>query len=116
MMLQKRRVTLFAILALLVSAALVVAHGGGIDSYGGHNDRSAGNYHFHQGPLAGQTFPSKTAAIAALERAADPARTSTARALVERDAPDAGVQALVALLVRKGVITRAEYEAELARR
>ena len=44
----------------------VNAHGGKSDSYGGHNNRKAGNYHFHSGPLAGRTYASKAAAIRAL--------------------------------------------------
>jgi len=40
-------------------ASLVSAHGGGVDGQGGHNNRSAGNYHFHRGPLDGRTFASK---------------------------------------------------------
>jgi hypothetical protein len=35
------------------------AHGGGLDSHGGHNDRKNGGYHCHRGPLAGQSFSSK---------------------------------------------------------
>ena len=34
-------------------------HGGGLDSYGCHNNRKAGGYHCHRGPLAGQSFNSK---------------------------------------------------------
>ncbi len=44
------------------------AHGGGMDGYGGHNNRKAGNYHFHKGPLAGRAFDSKAEAIRALNR------------------------------------------------
>ena len=40
-------------------ASLASAHGGGVDGQGGHNNRSAGNYHFHRGPLDGRTFASK---------------------------------------------------------
>ena len=54
------------ILALTVIPCLAWGHGGGIDSQGGHNDRAAGNYHFHQGPLDGQTFDSKDLATTAL--------------------------------------------------
>ena len=43
------------------------SHPGGIDSQGGHNDRSAGTYHFHQGPLDGQSFDSKDEATNALQ-------------------------------------------------
>ena len=42
------------------------AHGGGLDSYGGHNDRKRGDYHFHRGPLAGQHFTSKAEALRVL--------------------------------------------------
>jgi hypothetical protein len=34
-------------------------HGGGLDGYGCHNNRKAGGYHCHRGPLAGQSFSSK---------------------------------------------------------
>jgi hypothetical protein len=47
------------------SGAPVVAHGGGLDAYGGHNDNKVGNYHAHQGSCAGRTFASKADAIRA---------------------------------------------------
>jgi len=34
-------------------------HGGGLDAHGCHNNRKAGGYHCHRGPLAGQSFSSK---------------------------------------------------------
>lgn len=43
----------------------VAAHGGGLDGLGCHNDNKAGNYHCHRGSCAGQTFASKSAALAA---------------------------------------------------
>src|SRR5258707_14876903 len=36
-----------------------VPHGGGLDTYGCHNNRKAGGYHCQRGPLAGQSFSSK---------------------------------------------------------
>lgn len=42
------------------------AHSGGLDGQGGHNDRQAGNYHFHQGPLVGKSFQNKDEASQAL--------------------------------------------------
>ena len=42
------------------------AHGGGVDGQGGHNNRRAGNYHFHRGPLDGRTYDSKEDAANAL--------------------------------------------------
>ena len=41
----------------LVSRAY--SHGGGLDTYGCHNNRKVGGYHCHRGPLAGQSFQSK---------------------------------------------------------
>ncbi|MDA0334274.1 MAG: YHYH domain-containing protein [bacterium] len=61
-------------LALLISTA-AYAHGGGLDSQGGHNDRAAGSYHFHRGALAGETFASKDEATAALQVEVAPAPT-----------------------------------------
>jgi hypothetical protein len=58
----------FAIVVLLLIAfsnGTALAHGGGIDSYGGHNDTKKGNYHAHQGTCAGRTFDSKADAIRA---------------------------------------------------
>ncbi|MDR2820420.1 MAG: thermonuclease family protein [Desulfovibrio sp.] len=46
--------------------AIVLAHGGGLDSYGCHNDRKRGGYHCHRGPLAGQSFDSQADMLAAL--------------------------------------------------
>ncbi len=56
-----------AFCTVLLFAVAVHAHPGGIDSQGGHNDRSAGTYHFHQGPLDGQSFDSKDEATNALQ-------------------------------------------------
>ena len=53
-------------LLALAGAALLWAHGGGMDAQGGHNDRKAGNYHFHRGPLAGKASSSKEDATRAL--------------------------------------------------
>ena len=39
-----------------------------MDGYGGHNNRKAGNYHFHKGPFGGRTYDSKAEAIRALDR------------------------------------------------
>lgn len=54
------------VVALLgFSSTPAVAHGGGIDAYGGHNDNKAGNYHSHQGSCKGRTFSSQAEAIRA---------------------------------------------------
>ena len=60
------RICLFATLCVL-SATAAYSHSGGIDSQGGHNNKSAGGYHFHHGSLAGKVFATKAAATAALK-------------------------------------------------
>jgi len=59
----------YAILAAALFAASpeVDAHGGGLDSYGCHNNRKVGNYHCHRGEFEGRTFASKAAMLKALE-------------------------------------------------
>jgi len=59
------------------SSVDVLAHGGGLDAYGGHHNRKLGGYHFHQGPLAGQSFATQADAIAALNAAGTPAPKAT---------------------------------------
>ena len=61
--------------ALLLFSTAVYAHSGGIDAQGGHNDRTAGTYHFHQGLLAGETFTTKEQATAALQVEVAPSPT-----------------------------------------
>src|SRR6266850_840717 len=51
------RIVIFSL--CLVSGSAALAHGGGLDSYGCHNNRKQGGYHCHRGPLAGQSFESK---------------------------------------------------------
>ena len=54
------------VLCLFGGTSLASAHGGGVDGQGGHNNRRAGNYHFHRGPLDGRTYDSKEDAAKAL--------------------------------------------------
>ena len=75
-----RTLLLRTVLSLLTAAALLYAHGGGLDAQGGHNDRKNGGYHFHRGPLAGRSFPSKSAAGEALRSSRAGADKSTAKA------------------------------------
>ena len=51
---------LIPILLLSLTASTVLAHGGGLDEHGCHNDRSSGEYHCHQGDHEGKTFESKS--------------------------------------------------------
>ena len=47
---------------------LVLAHGGGLDGYGCHNNKKEGGYHCHRGDLAGKSFASKDAMLKELAR------------------------------------------------
>ena len=56
-------------LALMIIAFCVGdtdGHGGGLDELGGHNEKKAGTYHLHRGPLSGRDFDSKSDAKDAL--------------------------------------------------
>ena len=62
----------FAFAALLVGLVAVLplqafAHGGGLDGLGCHQNRKAGGYHCHRGPLAGQHFSAKPEALKKLQ-------------------------------------------------
>ena len=61
-----RSVCFLVLFYFLFSAANSDAHPGRKDSQGGHHQRATGTYHFHDGPLVGQTFASKAAGSAAL--------------------------------------------------
>lgn len=66
------RRTLVAVLtgiAVLAATAVAIGHEGRLDSNGGHQVRERGGYHFHRGPLAGQSFASKRDALAARREA-----------------------------------------------
>jgi hypothetical protein len=56
---------LFAVVQGVI-APPVIAHPGGQDARGCHNDRKNGGYHCHAGPLAGQSFGSSADAAKAL--------------------------------------------------
>lgn len=62
------RVALLILLSVFSVGPVTVplfAHSGGRDNYGCHNDRKHGGYHCHAGPLAGQSFASKSEMLAA---------------------------------------------------
>lgn len=106
-------------------SAVAFAHGGGRDSYGGHNDRKHGGYHFHTGPLAGHSYASKNEAIAALQARQSGGAPQAEEPRTVRPVSDMSsdptiytaqerVDALTRVLIRKGAITANELSAELA--
>jgi micrococcal nuclease len=50
---------LLALLSTVLATNAATPHPGGLDAYGCHHDRQHGNYHCHQGQLAGQSFSSQ---------------------------------------------------------
>ncbi len=63
-----RAAKVFSLASFLLVALSLQAHGGRTDSLGCHNNRKTGGYHCHSGPLAGQSFSSKTEALKALDK------------------------------------------------
>jgi endonuclease YncB( thermonuclease family) len=60
----------------IATPASALAHGGGLDGYGCHNDRKRGGYHCHRGPLAGQSFGSQADMLAELNAQKKPEQQS----------------------------------------
>ncbi len=61
----------FGLLILLWTVSLpstAGSHGGGLDAFGCHNDRTHGGYHCHRGPCVGQTFKSQAEMLKLLEK------------------------------------------------
>ncbi len=117
----RRHRTLTAVLAsivVLTTTALVFAHGGGLDSQGGHHNRKLGGYHFHRGPLTGQTFSSKSSAASALQAHRRDLSNKDENRRSRTDEPkkmkpltvDDKLLVLVQLLEKKNVLERDEFE------
>ena len=87
--------------ASLWTAAYASAHGGGLDSSGGHHDRKNGGYHYHRSSpsasVAPLSFPRAFAPVARVAprmTARSSARTSSPSGRYQRPAPketDAGI-------------------------
>ena len=87
----------------LLCAYSILAHGGGLDAYGGHYNRKSGGYHFHRGRLAGQHFTDKAAAVAALERAErSDAQNSRARSDESRESSERSRKDQTVYITRTG--------------
>jgi hypothetical protein len=56
----KSRVAMLSFFGLLfLTSGFADSHNGIVDGYGCHRDPKNGNYHCHQGPYAGKSFPSR---------------------------------------------------------
>jgi hypothetical protein len=49
----------FALAVVVLTPALALAHGGGVDKHGCHHDKKAGDYHCHKGDHKGMAFKSE---------------------------------------------------------
>jgi len=58
---------ILATIAILAFSSFALAHPGGTDAYGGHNDKSTGTYHVHDGPLKGREYNTRENMIKALK-------------------------------------------------
>ena len=65
-MTQVTRIVALTLLALLFPAA-ALAHSGPLDSYGCHRSTPDTEYHCHDGPFTGQTFPSEASFLDTLK-------------------------------------------------
>lgn len=54
------RSILILVIYIAVSASIVLAHGGGLDSNGGHYNRKTGEYHYHRSPSPGRSVSPPT--------------------------------------------------------
>ena len=79
---------LLSILGLPLAHLTAEPHGGGLDTYGCHNDRKHGDYHCHKGPLAGQSYSSQQDMLVALQ------------ALQTKTAPTGGASSLTGCRMR----------------
>ena len=96
-----RRCLSAVVIALLLPTG-VFPHGGGIDAYGGHNDRRAGGYHFHHGTLKGQSFATKAEGIAALRNAQGNSGGSTAISRYSGSSKQAATTDLTVYITKTG--------------
>ena len=65
---RKSNMKLPVVLLIVMLPSTALAHGGGLDSHGCHNDRKLGGYHCHRGALASQSFQSKEQALKGTDR------------------------------------------------
>lgn len=110
----------FAVTLLLVAiglggtASLLSAHSGGLDANGGHYNRRTGEYHVHRPGRASST-PRATQSPGIIGGSPGNGSTSFDSSLLSKVTSEQKVDALAAVLIRRGLITEAELVAELQR-
>jgi hypothetical protein len=114
---QTRKAIIRSVLIVATALALnlpspALPHGGGLDSYGCHNNRKAGGYHCHRGALAGQAFGSQAEMLQQLKggsSAASGARATGTAPSESRRSIERRLQELNDLR-DKGLVTPEEYD------
>ncbi len=118
MMLMNRRAVLGVVLAssaCVFLAGVLFAHPGGLDSRGGHFNRKTGEYHYHrrvdpapQGPAG------SSGAQGLLARPGETPSAAPVGGALHRYTTDQKVDALIAVLRARGVVTEEELSRALA--
>ena len=107
----RRLLILFLCLLLLaIPITIALAHSGGLDANGGHRDRKTGQYHYHRGPNAGQSYSSKEDAQHKAGLVSTPSGTSVAGSTRSLDPR---VDVLIRLLIEKEIVTQEEIDRAL---
>ena len=60
-----KKIKIILLLTVLLLPTFVYSHGGGLDSYGCHNNRKQGGYHCHRGDNKGKSYFSKSEMLGA---------------------------------------------------
>lgn len=103
-----------ALAALALVAATLFAHSGGLDSRGGHRNRRTGEYHYHRGPAAGSGSTTRARDTQGLMSAPSSGLgQASLSSSLRRFSTEQKVDALIAALQRRGVVTEAELLREL---
>lgn len=114
-MIHPRRVLALTFLALVTASLVAFAHGGGLDSKGGHYNRKTGEYHYHRQPAQAAAPPARaTGEVLSLTPGSRPG-ASPSRTLTDWDLAPAHrqLEALIAALKARGVVTQVDLELAL---
>jgi hypothetical protein len=74
-----------ALAVIVFAPALALAHGGGLDKYGCHHDKKAGDYHCHKGEHKGQSFKSQEEMLASAKKDGKSAKAEKAEKAEKAD-------------------------------
>lgn len=96
------------------TSSLLSAHSGGLDANGGHYNRRTGEYHVHR-PARASSTPRSTQTQGIIGESGVSGTTGLGSPLLSKHTPEQKVDAILAVLIRRGLVTEAELVAELQR-